>query len=66
MTAEKQLELLNKKQEFLWRQLDEVMEFSENSHSVSFLVNELDFVKSKILELETRIFYKQLEGDYVE
>ena len=66
MTAEKQLELLNKKQEFLWQQLDEVMELAENSHSVSFLLNELDVVKAKILELETRIFYKELENNYVE
>ena len=66
MTAEKQLELLNKKQEFLWQQLDEVMELAENSHSVSFLLNELDVIKAKILELETRIFYKDLENNYVE
>jgi len=66
MTAEKQLELLNKKQEFLWQQLDEVMELAENSHSVSFLLNELDIIKAKILELETRIFYKELENNYVE
>jgi hypothetical protein len=66
MTAEKQLELLNKKQEFLWQQLDEVMELAENSHSVSFLLNELDVIKAKILELETRIFYKELENNYVE
>ena len=58
MTAEKQLELLNKKQEFLWRQLDEVMELAENSQSVSFLLTELDNVKSKILELETKIKWK--------
>lgn len=66
MTAEKQLELLNKKQEFLWRQLDEVMELAENSQSVSFLLTELDNVKSKILELETKMFYKELENNYVE
>jgi hypothetical protein len=66
MTAEKQLELLNKKQEFLWRQLDEVMELAENSQSVSFLLTELDNVKSKILELETKMFYKELEINYVE
>lgn len=66
MTAEKQLELLNKKQEFLWRQLDEVMELTENSQSVSFLLTELDNVKSKILELETKMFYKELEINYVE
>ena len=66
MTTEKQLELLNKKQEFLWQQLDEVMELAENSHSVSFLLNELDIIKAKILELETRIFYKELENNYVE
>jgi len=66
MTAEKQLELLNKKQEFLWQQLDEVMELADNSHSVSFLLNELDVIKAKILELETRIFYKELENNYVE
>jgi len=66
MTTEKQLELLNKKQEFLWQQLDEVMELAENSHSVSFLLNELDVIKAKILELETRIFYKELENNYVE
>lgn len=66
MTTEKQLELLNKKQEFLWQQLDEIMELAENSQSVSFLLNELDSIKAKILELETKIFYKELENNYVE
>jgi len=42
------------------------MELAENSHSVSFLLNELDVIKAKILELETRIFYKELENNYVE
>jgi len=66
MTTEKQLELLNKKQEFLWQQLDEIMELAENSQSVSFLLNELDSIKAKMLELETKIFYKELENNYVE
>jgi hypothetical protein len=42
------------------------MELAENSQSVSFLLTELDNVKSKILELETKMFYKELEINYVE
>jgi|DEB0MinimDraft_10_1074344.scaffolds.fasta_scaffold275932_2 hypothetical protein len=63
MTTEKKLEMLQRKQEFLWEQLDEVMEYAENSYSVSLLMREIDIVKSKILELEISNFYKELEDE---
>ena len=63
MTTEKKLEMLHRKQEFLWEELDEVMEYAENSHSASLLMREIDIVKSKILELEISKFYKELEDE---
>lgn len=63
MTTEKKLEMLHRKQEFLWEELDEVMEYAENSYSVSLLMREIDIVKSKILELEISKFYKELEDE---
>jgi len=64
MTTEEQLELLHKKQDYLWHQLDEVLEITENSNSLSFLLTELDIIKAKIVELETKMFYKELESKY--
>ena len=63
MTTEKKLEILQRKQDFLWEQLDEVMEYAENSYSVSLLMREIDIVKSKILELEISNFYRELEDE---
>lgn len=66
LSAEKQLELLERKQEYLWQQLDSAVEIAENSRTVSYLLQELDVLKAKTTAIETKMFFEDLEEEYNE
>lgn len=58
------MEILLKKQEFLWQKLDSAMEFAENTSCMAFLLHEMDIIKARILELETYAFYNEIEQNH--
>lgn len=59
-----ELQILRKKETFLWERLEEAVEFTENTNSLSFLTKELDRIKARILELETQEYFKELDQQY--
>ena len=59
-----ELQILRKKETFLWERLDEAVEFTENTNSLNFLTKELDRIKARILELETQEYFKELDQQY--
>jgi hypothetical protein len=61
-----ELELLHKKEAFLWERMDEAVELSTNTSTLTFLTTELDKVKARILELETTLYFKELDEEYAE
>lgn len=59
-----ELQILRKKETFLWERLEEAVEFTENANSLNFLTKELDRIKARILELETQEYFKELDQQY--
>ena len=59
-----ELQILRKKETFLWERLEEAVEFTENTNSLNFLTKELDRIKTRILELETQEYFKELDQQY--
>lgn len=59
-----ELQILRKKETFLWERLEEAVEFTENTNSLNFLTKELDRIKARILELETQEYFKELDQQY--
>jgi hypothetical protein len=61
-----ELEILHKKEAFLWERMEEAVELTTNTNTVSFLTTELDKVKARILELETEQYFNELDQEYAE
>ena len=62
----KELMMLQKKEAFLWEQLEEAVELTENTNMLKYLTTELDRIKSKIMEIETQQYFKELDEEYAE
>ena len=58
--------MLQKKEAFLWEQLEEAVELTENTNMLKYLTTELDRIKSKIMEIETQQYFKELDEEYAE
>ncbi len=61
-----ELEILHKKEAFLWERMEEAVELTTNTNTISFLTTELDKVKARILELETEQYFNELDQEYAE
>ena len=59
-----ELEILHKKEAFLWERMEEAVELTTNTNTISFLTTELDKVKARILELETEQYFNELDQEY--
>jgi hypothetical protein len=61
-----ELEILHRKEAFLWERMEEAVELTTNTNTISFLTTELDKVKARILELETEQYFNELDQEYAE
>lgn len=61
-----ELEILHKKEAFLWERMEEAVELTTNTNTITFLTTELDKVKARILELETEQYFNELDQEYAE
>lgn len=46
--------------------MEEAVELTTNTNTISFLTTELDKVKARILELETEQYFNELDQEYAE
>ena len=57
-----QMEVLVKKINYLYQKIEEVID-ERSSKQMDFLLNEIDINRTKLLELETQEYYKELDGE---
>ena len=57
-----QMEVLVKKINYLYQKIEEVID-ERSSKQMDFLLNEIDINRTKLLELETQEYYKELDDE---
>ena len=57
-----QIEVLVKKINYLYQKVEEVID-ERSSKQMDFLLNEIDINRTKLIELETQEYYKELDGE---
>ena len=57
-----QMEVLVKKIDYLYQKIEEVID-ERSSKQMDFLLNEIDINRTKLLELETQEYYKELDDE---
>ena len=57
-----QMEVLVKKIDYLYQKIEEVID-ERSSKQMDFLLNEIDTNRTKLLELETQEYYKELDDE---
>ena len=57
-----QMEVLVKKINYLYQKIEEVID-ERSSKQMYFLLNEIDINRTKLLELETQEYYKELDDE---
>ena len=56
------MEVLVKKINYLYQKIEEVID-ERSSKQMDFLLNEIDINRTKLLELETQEYYKELDDE---
>jgi hypothetical protein len=57
-----QKEVLVRKIDYLYQKIEEVID-ERSSKQMDFLLNEIDTNRTKLLELETQEYYKELDNE---
>ena len=57
-----QMEVLVKKIDYLYQKIEEVID-ERSSKQMDFLLNEIDTNRTKLLELEIKEYYKELDDE---
>ena len=57
-----QMEVLVKKINYLYQKIEEVID-ERSSKQMDLLLNEIDINRTKLLELETQEYYKELDDE---